>query len=38
MYRRNKVLKLVEKVRKQNYYTKKFIFDIFENYKKGNIK
>lgn len=36
--RRNKILKLTEKVKKQNYYTKRSLLTYFENYLKGNIK
>jgi hypothetical protein len=35
--RRDRILKLVEKVRKQNYYTKRSLYIFFEKYKKGEV-
>jgi hypothetical protein len=37
-FRRNRVLNLIKKIRKQNFYTKRSSYIFFEKYKKGLIK
>jgi len=38
MFRRNKILKHINRIRKQNYYTTIEMYYYFEDYRKGNIK